>query len=259
MSVNQISQTSFDQNHLLYDRVRPDFIPEAVEFLVKALGLGKNSRVVELAAGTGKFTRAIADKGFNLTAAEPSDGMIKSFRQNFPSIEMVKGDSYNLPYATESVDGLIIAQAFHWFSDNKSLKEIARVLKPGAKLGLVWNYEDLDNLTDQDWQKKVTEFIWSFDLGLPQFRRGEWKKAFENQSYFEQYHHKSFKWSKLDNPEDIWPYWESRSYITALSSDKKKEVQNHIESIMKNVQPYELEQGKVVSKRGVYVAWAKKL
>lgn len=254
--VNEVAKGSYDTNHQLYDKVRPGFIPAAVDYLVKSLDVKEGGRVVDLAAGTGKFTRAIADRGFDLVAVEPSEGMIASFRKNFPDIPCEQGDSYHIPLDDESADGITVAQAFHWFADHQSLKEIARVLKPGAKVALIWNYEGLDDTPENGWQRQVTNYVHSFDLGVPQYRHGKWLKAFENQSYFKTpFQEAHFKFEMEYKQSEIWPYWESRSYITALPEDKRMEVKAKIEQMIAN-SPDATEP--LVAKRGVHVVIAEK-
>lgn len=57
----------------------------------------------------------------------------------FPGVKALPGSSYEIPLEANSVDSVIAAQAFHWFGDEQSLKEIRRVLRPGGTLGLIWN------------------------------------------------------------------------------------------------------------------------
>lgn len=255
---NEVSISSFNKNHLIYDQVRPSFIPEAVDRLTSALDLHEGSKVMELASGTGKFTKAIADKGYDLTAVEPSIGMIESFKKNFPDIPCVQGDSYNVPFENDTFDGIIIAQAFHWFADDSSLKELARVLKPGGKLGLIWNHEDLSDLSEDNWQVQVSNYIWQYDVNVPQYRHMKWPGAIKSQSYLNpEYKEADFKWEKPNNIDEIWPYWESRSYITALPDDEKARVKAKVEDLLNQYATVN-DDGKIISRRHTHVVWTEK-
>ena len=250
--VNQVSLSSFNSNHELYDKVRPDFPAAAVDGLVSdmmRLTPGK-SRILEVASGTGKFTRALVNRGYCgddtsnslLVAVEPSQGMIDSFQKNFPNNwpPVVKASAYDMSpdIASTSFDAVIAAQAFHWFGNAKALKEFARVLVDGGKLGLVWNYEDLDKLPATNWQVKVTEYIWSFDGDVPQYRRLEWVNAFAPNSetgeqFFQMpYEEKVVEFELVMARDQVWPYWASRSYITALPESKQLEIKQNVEKIV---------------------------
>lgn len=263
--VNQTSLTSFNANHKLYDQVRPDFPAAAVDGLVfdlMNLVPGKSS-ILEVASGTGKFTKALISRGFCATssspldtssktqqrellvAVEPSQGMITTFQTNFPNNKppVYQASAYDMSayISGESFDAVIAAQAFHWFGTRDALKEFARVLVPGGKLGLVWNYEDLDDLDSENWQVKVTNYVWGFDGDVPQYRRMEWTKAFEvgaadgggQKQYFASPYEELTVRTEVEVPRElIWPYWQSRSYITALPDDKQAEIKQHVEEIV---------------------------
>lgn len=250
--VNETSLSSFNSNHELYDKYRPDFPGAAVDGLVTklmALTLGK-SRILEVASGTGKFTRALVTRGFCgktssgddlLVAAEPSQGMIDSFVKNFPDVPVVQTSAFELAaqFPGAAFDAVIAAQAFHWFGVPAALREFAHVLKPAGKLGLVWNYEDIEGLDSDNWQVKITHYIWSFDGDVPQYRRMEWVKAFHDKTpdgegpFFETPYEELTVQFELVMPRDtVWPYWRSRSYITALPEEKQEEIRKNVEAIV---------------------------
>ena len=267
---HSIAINSFNLNHQDYDTFRPSFKEELVNPFLVQLGLGEHDSatnkftfdtektIVEIAAGTGKFTRNLVSNGWdnsnakntnNLIIVEPSKGMLESFKKNFPQIKkenIHQAASYQLPLADNSADAVIIAQGFHWFSDSASLKEIARVLKPTGKLGLIWNldyasksqntpiekskfydggsyyYKDIDfskyktveellsdYVANQPWSKKVTELIYQYDLGVPQYRHGKWRDILEKggNEYFSPIEVELFVlYDKLIAAEDVYKY-----------------------------------------------------
>lgn len=261
MVVNKISLNSFNSNHKLYDKVRPDFVVQAVTALVNGCQLKAGSKVVELASGTGKFTKSIADKGYDIIAVEPSEGMNDSFKKNFPQIPLLEGSSYSIPLPDKQADAVLIAQAYHWFADHKSLEEINRVLKPTGYLGLIWNYDDIENLPENNWQRRITSRVWSLDGGVPQYRHKKWQNSFENQTFFKTpYNEEHFRFTKKipASAEYIWNYWLSRSYITKLSEEEKEALRKDIFEIYKeSVKDTDLIDGQwIESHVGTHIVWA---
>ncbi|MDA8279451.1 MAG: class I SAM-dependent methyltransferase [Actinomycetota bacterium] len=125
-----------------YHDARPDYPMAAVDYLVSTLGIGPQSHVLDLAAGTGIFTGQILAHCGRVTAVEPSDGMRQVLAARLPGVEVLDGRDTAIPLAGASVDAVTVAQAFHWFDAPQALAEIHRVLVPGGGLGLVWNEID---------------------------------------------------------------------------------------------------------------------
>jgi ubiquinone/menaquinone biosynthesis C-methylase UbiE len=132
-----------------YERARPGYPDEAVRWLA-----GSEPRdVVDLGAGTGKLTRSLVALGHRVTAVEPLGEMLEQLRAASVEATAVVGSAETIPLPDESVDVVTCAQAFHWFDHERALPEIARVLRPGGRLALVWNMRDerepwVDELSD---------------------------------------------------------------------------------------------------------------
>ncbi|HEX6577072.1 MAG TPA: class I SAM-dependent methyltransferase [Jiangellaceae bacterium] len=122
----------------VYERSRPGYPPKAVTWLVGTTP----RRVLDLGAGTGKLTRALAAAGHDVVAVDPSPLMLSVLRRDLPDVDARRGAAEALPLADADVDVVVVGQAFHWFDQERALPEIARVLRPGGRLGLVWNLRD---------------------------------------------------------------------------------------------------------------------
>ena len=131
---------SFDRVAAEYERARPGYPPE----LLDAVPLGADAVVLDLGAGTGKLTRVLVERYARVTAVEPLDGMRGILEAVVPAAESLRGTAEAIPLPGASVNAVFAAQAFHWFANEEAMAEIARVLRPGGILCLVWN-EPLDS------------------------------------------------------------------------------------------------------------------
>lgn len=122
-----------------YDEHRPDY-PEAAALWILASAPG--TRVLDLAAGTGKLTRVLAAMGLDVVAVEPDEAMLGELRENLPAVRSVQGRAETIPLPDGSVDAVLVGQALHWFDMTLAGPEIARVLAPGGVLGAMWNLDD---------------------------------------------------------------------------------------------------------------------
>ena len=117
-----------------YDRVRPEWPPATVERAAELLGLGRDSEVVDLAAGTGKLTRLLVERFAHVVAVEPDERM-----RALAGDGALAGTAEAIPLPDGSADAVFVGDAFHWFDAPVALAEIARVLRPRGGLVLLWN------------------------------------------------------------------------------------------------------------------------
>ena len=144
----------------LYEQARPGYPDEAVRWLA-----GEEPRdVVDLGAGTGKLTRSLVAHGHRVTAVEPSSEMLAQLVAAVPGATALQGSAESVPLADGSADVVTAAQAFHWFDQPVALREIARVLRPGGRLALVWNARD----DAEPWVAEFTDTVVASSV----FRKG---------------------------------------------------------------------------------------
>jgi SAM-dependent methyltransferase len=139
-----------DANHVVFDRVageyartRPDYPAAALDRLVLATGLTPGSDVLDLAAGTGKLTVALVARGLRVVAVEPLPRMRAQLERELSGAVVLDGTAEQIPLEDASFDVVCVAQAFHWFEPRAAVAEVARVLRPGGWLALLWNLWDL--------------------------------------------------------------------------------------------------------------------
>jgi ubiquinone/menaquinone biosynthesis C-methylase UbiE len=133
---------SFETVAEQYERARPPYADEAVSWAARRLGIGPGTRVLDLAAGTGKLTRQLLALGADVVAVEPGSEMRAVLRRVLPQVETLAGRAEEIPLPDDSVDAITVGQAFHWFDARPALAEMHRVLRPGGGFALFWNRWD---------------------------------------------------------------------------------------------------------------------
>jgi SAM-dependent methyltransferase len=121
-----------------YDRLRPLPPQDAVDWLVPAGG----DVVVDLGAGTGLFTRALSGRAREVVAVEPDPRMRDVLAERTSGVRIVAGTAEAIPLPDRCADGVFVSTAWHWMDANRAVPEIARVLRPGGRFGVLWTSRD---------------------------------------------------------------------------------------------------------------------
>lgn len=121
-----------------YERARPGYPDDAVRWLAG----DAPTRVLELGAGSGQLTAGLAALGHHVLATDPLAQMLRRLVERVPGVTAAQAVAERIPLPARSVDLVVSAQAFHWFDLDRALPEIARVLRPGGEIALVWNERD---------------------------------------------------------------------------------------------------------------------
>ena len=129
---------SFGSQAAAYERGRPSYPPEAIDWLLPP----DAHDVLDLGAGTGKLTTRLVERGLDVVAVDPIPEMLERLRAALPDTTTLLGTAEQIPLPDDSVDAVLVAQAWHWFEPARAIPELIRVLRPGGRLGLVWNTRD---------------------------------------------------------------------------------------------------------------------
>ena len=131
-----------------YEVGRPGWPVAALDVVDARLGLSAASRVLDLAAGTGKLTRLLTGRYASVTAVEPVGGMRAVLERTSPGATVLAGPAEAIPLEDGAVDAVFVAEAFHWFDPDAALAEIARV---GGGLAVLWNRYDWRGTEEEPW------------------------------------------------------------------------------------------------------------
>jgi SAM-dependent methyltransferase len=184
--IHQAAARGFARSADAYERARPEYPPDAVDWLAERLGLAPGRRVVDLAAGTGKLTRPLAATGAEVVAVEPLAEMRARIG---PVAEVLHGTAEAMPLADGGADAVTVGQAFHWFDGPAALAEIHRVLRPGGGLALVWNRRPLEDPV----HAAIEEIIAPFRRDSPAHRTGSWRVALDETPLFGPLEERTFR------------------------------------------------------------------
>ena len=133
---------SFGSQAAAYERGRPSYPPEAVDWLLAPTDTWTARDVLDLGAGTGKLTTRLVERGLTVIAVDPIAEMLEMLRTALPDTPALLGSAEQIPLPDNAVDAVLVAQAWHWFDQEQAVAEIARVLRPGGRLGVLWNTRD---------------------------------------------------------------------------------------------------------------------
>ncbi|MGL6337727.1 MAG: class I SAM-dependent methyltransferase [Waterburya sp.] len=177
-----------------YEKYRPIHPASAIDAILSGLNSSTQLIAADIGAGTGIGARLLADRGVRVMAVEPNTDM-RIAATPHERVEFLAGTAEQIPLEMASVDLVTSFQAFHWFDFSQSLQEFRRILKPDARLALIWSLWDQSDVAskeysrliskaskEQEWQSKppiqTTTLLKNFRYQL--FWRGLWLPYFRN-------------------------------------------------------------------------------
>ena len=226
--VRTSAQQGFSSQAVTYAQGRPNYPRQLTGWLSDTLQINAHSTVIDLGAGTGKFTRLLNTLAPTLIAVEPVDAMAAQLHKLLPDVRLVNGTAESIPLPSATADAVVCAQAFHWFSTEAALAEIHRVLKPDGRLGLVWNVRD----ESVDWVAAITAIITPYEGDTPRFHTGRWREAFTGE-YFSDPQVTCFPYNHVGSPQEvIMDRFLSVSFIAALPAAEKALVTEQLRTLI---------------------------
>jgi ubiquinone/menaquinone biosynthesis C-methylase UbiE len=223
MSVDPRAATGFASAVDAYERGRPSYPPQAIEDLVRELGLTRTSTVLDLAAGTGKLTAGLVPLVGRVVAVEPSPPMLATLRRRLPDVTAKAGTAEAIPLADGSVDAVFVGEAFHWFRTEETCREIARVLVPGGGLALLWNRARWDE-AELPWLPAFEALLTPYRLAAGPFPADEWKAALERTGRFAPLSEAWVEDVRRDTTDGVVALVASWSWIVNLDDEERAKV-----------------------------------
>jgi SAM-dependent methyltransferase len=208
-----------------YDRLRPAPAAEALRWLVPST----DSRVLDLAAGTGLVTRALAAEGVHdVVAVEPDDAMRAVLTARSPGARALPGTAEAIPLPDGSVDAVLAASAWHWFDPERAAAEIARVLRPGGVLGLMWSYSD----PDTDWVADLRRIGRAEAQGSASLVRSGFSLEMPAGAPFEVGESRVFQRSAWMAADDVAAMLGTYSSVLTLPADERRDVHRRARALV---------------------------
>ena len=199
-----------------YERARPEWPEQAARWLVPEGA----QLVVELGAGTGKLTRAVAALGVRVVAVEPDPRMLAVLRGS--GLEGIEGSAEAVPFDAGAADAVVAGSSLHWFELEQALPEIHRVLKPGGRFGFGWNHRDDRHPAIA----RMSEAVYAAQARLrtPRWRTRDWPAELIASGLFRDVEHTLFEHALELPREALDDHLMSYSGVAALPDEKRKRV-----------------------------------
>jgi len=214
--INQAAALGFERGADDYEQARPSYPAAAVDLVVESVGVGPGRRVLDLAAGTGKFTRLLEPAGAELVAVEPVAAMRAQLQATMPGLTVLDGTAEHIPLPDASVDSVVVAQAFHWFDPSAALAEVHRVLRGGSDspggLALVWNERD----EETEWVRRFGQILVDAAGHKPYVDDTDWAAVVDAAGGFGPLQGRRFDYDQTITPELLVARAASTSFVSAL-------------------------------------------
>jgi SAM-dependent methyltransferase len=221
--------TGFAEVADAYERGRPEYAPAVVGAIAAELRIPPGATVLDLAAGTGKLTRALLDGGLDVVAVEPQAPLREILAANIGEERVREGLAEAIPLPDASVAAVTVADAIHWFDHAPALGEIRRVLRPGGGLAVLSTVPDWGGAS---WAHEVGTLMAGLRPEHPHYDGPPWQDAVRAAAGWSAPREIRLTSSQPARPELFVDYIASVSWIAALPEEQRAETLAQIEALV---------------------------
>jgi SAM-dependent methyltransferase len=215
-----------------YERLRPDYAPEAGEWLAEQAGLGSDSVVLDLGAGTGKLTRLLVGRAGRVVALEPAANMLAVLREAVPQAVALEGTAEAIPLSDGSVDLVVAGHAFHHFVWAPALQEMHRALRRGGWLALVWSLADPADPLEPALGAILDRHLPSCPIHVA---FDSWREAFADGSLFDEVETSTFPHHQRLPSEALVTLMATSSDVASVPEDGRRRLLMDIEALSRTL------------------------
>jgi SAM-dependent methyltransferase len=206
-----------------YERGRPEYPPAVLDVLRERVGLGAGSAVLDLAAGTGKLTRLLTSSGARVIAVEP----LAELRARIAGATPLEGTAEAIPLADGTVDVAVAGDAWHWFDGERAAAELARVVRPGGGVALLWQ-APVGGTPKDAWSARVGELLGPLTHGHPGFTSDQGRGALEDHPAFDALAETSVPFTWAPSAQTYLAYLMSSSFVAALEAAERAALRERL-------------------------------
>jgi SAM-dependent methyltransferase len=203
---------------LAYERGRPNYAPAVGGALAAELGLRTGAPVLDLAAGTGKLSRALLAAGLDVVSVEPQEAMRERLVAGIGAERVREGVAEDIPLDDGSVQAVTVGDGFHWFDQARAVEEIRRVLQPNGGLAILTTIPDWGGAS---WSHDVGTLLMDLRREHPYFDGPPWHEAFRAAGGWSDPWEIRVTTFQPADPEGIVAYVASMSFVAALPEEER--------------------------------------
>jgi SAM-dependent methyltransferase len=204
-----------------YERGRPEYAPAVAGAIAAELQIPSGGPVLDLAAGTGKLTRALLGIGLEVVAVEPQASLREILAASVGGERVREGVAEAIPLPDGSVAAVTVADGFHWFDQTLALAEIRRVLRAGGGLAVLTTVPDWG---EASWAHELGTLMTSLRPEHPHFDGPPWKDAVRAAGGWREPHEVRVTTTQPASPARVVDYVASISWVAALAEEQRAEV-----------------------------------
>jgi ubiquinone/menaquinone biosynthesis C-methylase UbiE len=212
-----------------YERGRPEYAPAVVGAIAAELGIPPGGPVLDLAAGTGKLTRALLGIGLDVVAVEPQESLREVLAASVGDERVREGLAEAIPLPDRSVAAVTVADGIHWFDQAPALTEIRRVLRPGGGLAVLTTVPDWGEVS---WAHELGTLVMSLRPEHPHFDGPPWQDAVRAAGGWTAPREIRVTTKQPASPARIVDHVASISWIAALAEDQRADALSRVDAIV---------------------------